>query len=97
MNFSLFQNSFIRSSDNLLGMDTPPAKPVVSRRALAEQTQNTETVESTPVSTVAPVDLFDLPQDVSALHLPYHKLENFEVVHFRKVNIESLYRICVLY
>ena len=88
-------------------MDTPPAKPVVSRRALAEQTQNTETVESTPVSTVAPVDLFDLPQDVSALNqprtqgfrfpkaktlgtrlalnLPYHKLENFEVVHFRKV------------
>ena len=42
-------------------MDTPPAKPVVSRRALLAQTQKTETEESTTTSTVvAPVDLFDL-------------------------------------
>ena len=55
----LFQGAI--SSDDLLGMDTPPAKPVVSRRALLAQTQKTETEESTATSTVvAPVDLFDL-------------------------------------
>lgn len=48
-------------------MDTPPSKPVVSRRTLLEQTQNTETEENTPDSTAAPVDLFDLSPDVSEL------------------------------
>ena len=56
---------FVRSTDDLLGMDTPPAKPVVSRRTLLAQSQNTE--ESAATSTVAPVDLFELSpsQDVS--------------------------------
>ena len=58
---------FVRSTDDLLGMDTPPAKPVVSRRTLLAQSQNTETEESAATSTVAPVDLFELSpsQDVS--------------------------------
>ena len=63
--------SYFRSSDDLLGMDTPPAKPVVSRRTLLAQAQKTETEESTATSTVgAPVDLFDLSptQNVSDMH-----------------------------
>ena len=49
-----------RSGNDLLGMDTPPEKPVVSRRTLLAQAQNAETGESTNTSTVAPVDLFEL-------------------------------------
>ncbi|CAB4009893.1 Hypothetical predicted protein [Paramuricea clavata] len=61
----LFQGPI--STDDLLGMDTPPAKPVVSRRALLAQSQNTETEESTATSTIAPVDLFELSpsQDIT--------------------------------
>jgi hypothetical protein len=58
----------ISSSGDLLGMDTPPAKPVVSRRTLLDQAQNSEPQDSTATSTVvAPVDLFELSptKDVS--------------------------------
>ncbi len=41
-------------------MDTPPEKPVVSRRTLLAQTQETETGEATATTAVAPVDLFEL-------------------------------------
>ncbi|XP_028403223.1 transforming acidic coiled-coil-containing protein 3-like [Dendronephthya gigantea] len=66
----LFKGSI--ANDDLLCMDTPPEKPVISRRALLAQTENAETGESTAVAAIQPVDLLEISpsKDIPAAEKP---------------------------